>query len=71
MKLRLRQIALVAEQLAPLETAIGKIFGFAPCHRDPAVAEFGLENVLFPLGNQFIEIVAPTRPGTAAGITAR
>ncbi len=67
MTLRLRQIALVAEQLAPLEAAIGRIFGLAPCYRDPAVAEFGLENVLFPLGNQFLEIVAPTRSGTAAG----
>ena len=67
MWLRLRQIALVAEQLAPLQQAIAEIFALAACYRDPAVAEFGLENVLLPIGNQFLEIVAPTRSGTAAG----
>ncbi len=67
MWLRLRQIALVTERLAPLEQALAEVFGLASCHRDPAVAEFGLENVLLPLGNQFLEIVAPQVPGTAAG----
>ena len=38
-----------------------------PCFRDPKVAMFGLENVLFGFGGHFIEIVAPTRPDTAAG----
>lgn len=67
MNLRLRQLALVAARLAPAEEALADVFGLTACHRDPAVAEFGLENVLFPLGNQFLEIVAPRRPGTAAG----
>jgi hypothetical protein len=31
------------------------------------VAQFGLENVLFPIGEQFLEIVAPVEDGTAAG----
>ena len=67
MWLKLRQIALVAEHLGPLERAFVGIFALAPCYRDPAVAEFGLENVLFPVGDQFLEVVAPTRTGTAAG----
>ena len=67
MWLRLRQIALCARKLAPLESTLADVLGLVPCHRDPAVGEFGLENVLFPLGNQFLEIVAPVRPGTAAG----
>jgi hypothetical protein len=67
MWLRLRQIALVAEHLAPVEQAIEAILGLSVCYRDPAVAEFGLENALFPIGNQFLEVVAPTQPGTAAG----
>jgi hypothetical protein len=67
MSLRLRQIALVAEKLSPAERSIAELFGLAVCFRDPAVAEYGLENALFPIGNQFLEIVAPTRAGTAAG----
>ena len=67
MWLRLRQIALVAEQLAPVEQTLIAVLGVAVCYRDPAVATFGLENALFPVGNQFLEVVAPTRPGTAGG----
>ncbi len=63
--LRLRQIALLAPALAPLEALIGDILGLTACHRDPAVAEFGLENVLFPIGAQFLEIVAPVTPDCA------
>ena len=67
MELSLRQIALVAAQLAPIETTLVEIFDVMPCHRDPAVAAYGLENVLLPCGEQFLEIVAPTRADTAAG----
>lgn len=67
MALALRQIALVAAQLAPLEHTLVDIFALSPCHRDPAVAAYGLENVLLPIGRQFVEIVAPTRADTAAG----
>ena len=65
--LRLRQVCLVASDLARETARIGSIFGLDICHRDPNVAKYGLENVLFPIGTQFLEIVAPTRPGTAAG----
>lgn len=34
--------------------------------RDPGVAAFGLENALFVVGNQFIEVVAPVEKNTAA-----
>ena len=67
MWLRLRQIALVAERLAPVEKEIVDVLGVEVCHRDPEVATFGLENALFPIGNQLLEVVAPVRPGTAAG----
>src|SRR5262249_30373715 len=36
-------------------------------YRDPEVASFGLENAVFPVGNQFLEVVAPIREGTAGG----
>jgi hypothetical protein len=43
------------------------IFGLAVCHRDEAVARYGLVNALFVCGHQFLEVVAPTCDGTAAG----
>lgn len=65
--LRLRQICLVAPELGPAEAALRNILGLDVCHRDPAVAAYGLENALFVCGNAFIEIVAPTRADTAVG----
>lgn len=65
--LRLRQICLVAADLEPATGHLKAIFGLEECHRDPNVAKYGLENVLLPVGTDFIEIVAPTREGTAAG----
>lgn len=67
MNLYLRQICLVAEQLDPVTEAVEAILGAPVCHVDPAVAKFGLENALMAFGTQFLEIVAPTGPGTAAG----
>ena len=64
---RLRQIALVAPKLAPAVEAMKTVFGLEPCFRDPAVGKYGLENALFVFGASFLEIVAPTREGTAAG----
>ena len=65
--LRLRQVCLVASDLEAEAARIASIFGFEACYRDPNVAKYGLENVLFPIGTRFLEIVSPTRPGTAAG----
>lgn len=65
--LRLRQVCLVAPALEPVVGDIAAIFGLKVCHRDPNVARYGLENALFPAGEAFIEVVAPTRAGTAAG----
>jgi len=65
--LRLRQVCLVSADLAGESARIKASLGLEECYRDPNVAKYGLENVLFPVGSSFIEIVAPTRPGTAAG----
>lgn len=67
MWLRIRQIALIARELAPVVDDIRDVFGLEVAYRDPQVAAFGLENAVFPLGNQFLEVVAPTREGTAGG----
>jgi hypothetical protein len=67
MWLRLRQIALVAEKLEPVVDDLREVLGIEVCYRDPGVERFGLENALFPIGNQFLEVVAPIREGTAGG----
>ncbi len=67
MWLRLKQIALVARKLAPVEDELADIFGIEVCYRDREVALFGLENALFPIGNQLLEVVAPVEEDTAAG----
>lgn len=67
MRLRLRQVALVAEDLEPVERAITDELGIELCYRDPGVAEFGLHNALFPIGDKLLEVVAPTTDGTTAG----
>lgn len=66
MFLRLRQLCLVARELDPVAEDLQSAFGIEICHRDPSVAQFGLCNALLPIGNSFIEIVAPIEEGTAA-----
>ena len=65
--LRLRQIALVAAQLDPVVDELRSQLGIEVAFRDPSVATFGLHNAVMPVGNQFVEVVSPTREGTAAG----
>ncbi len=67
MRLRLRQICLVARDLAPVVGDLKRVFGLEVCHVDPAVAAYGLVNALLPVGCQFLDGGAPTEPGTAAG----
>jgi catechol 2,3-dioxygenase-like lactoylglutathione lyase family enzyme len=64
---RLRQICLVTRDLGRAVDDFTETFGVRLAYRDPMVARYGLENALFPFGFAFIEIVAPTRPDTAAG----
>lgn len=64
---RLRQVCLAAPALAPAERAMADILGIRPCIHDPAVAKFGLENVVFAVNGSFLEIVAPVRDDTAVG----
>ena len=65
--LRLRQVCLVAADLAREAARVKEALGVEECFRDANVAKYGLENVLFPVGSSFLEIVSPTREGTAAG----
>jgi hypothetical protein len=63
----MRQIVLIARELAPVVDEVRDVFGLEVAYRDPEVAAFGLENAVFPVGNQFLEVVAPIREGTAGG----
>jgi hypothetical protein len=57
----------VASDLDDVVERLRTDLGLEVAHRDPAVAQFGLVNAVLPVGRQFIEVVSPTRPGTAAG----
>ena len=65
--LRLRQIALVAKDLAAVEKQIADVLGLEICHRDPGVGKYGLHNALFAMSGTFLEVVSPLRDGTAGG----
>jgi|TARA_Y100000310_G_scaffold345704_1_gene468529 hypothetical protein len=67
MWLRLRQIALVTGDLKKVLAEFRDILAVEVCYRDPGIDYFGLENVLIPIGNQFLEIVAPIQEDTAGG----
>jgi hypothetical protein len=67
MTLRLRQICLVAPELEPAVSALRDVLGIEISHRDGAVGKYGLVNAVLPVGRCFLEVVAPTREGTAAG----
>ncbi|MGY3354885.1 hypothetical protein ACVWZK_001548 [Bradyrhizobium sp. GM0.4] len=62
--MRLRQICLVAPQLAPVIADIADIMGLAVCYRDGNVAKYGLENALLPVDTILLEVVAPFKEGT-------
>jgi hypothetical protein len=65
--IRLRQVALVASDLASVVDALCERLSLRVCFRDPGVAEFGLHNALFTIGDQFLEVVSPQKPDTTAG----
>jgi hypothetical protein len=64
---RLRQAVLVAEELEPVAEALRSALGLREPFRDPGVGEFGLQNVVFALGDCFLEVISPNQPSTAAG----
>ena len=65
--MRLRQIALVARDLAAAEADIRAILGLDYAYADPGVGKFGLANAVFPVGETFLEVVSPKQEGTTAG----
>src|ERR1019366_3577230 len=66
-RVRLRQAVLVAAELEPVASALKSALDLKEPFRDSGVGEFGLANVVFALGDCFVEVVSPTQPDTAAG----
>ena len=64
--MRLRQIALVARDLAAARADISAVLGIGYAYDDPAVGKYGLRNAVFPIGDTFLEVVSPKEPGTTA-----
>jgi hypothetical protein len=64
---RLRQAVLVAEDLESVAARLSETLGLREPFRDPGVGEFGLANVVFAIGDCFLEVVSPLHAGTAAG----
>lgn len=67
MWIRLRQIAVVTEDLRKTALDIGTVLGVEACFTDPGVKRFGLKNMLWPIGTQFLEVVTPIEEDTAGG----
>ena len=65
--MRLRQIALVGQDLAACEADIRAILGLDYAYDDPGVGAFGLKNAVFAIGETFLEVVSPKQEGTTAG----
>ena len=65
--MRLRQIALVAGELAPVRAQLLALLGLEQDFKDVQVAQFGLENSVMAIGDTYLEVVSPVQPDTTAG----
>ena len=65
--MRIRQVAIAAPALEPVVEHLHAVLGLEVCFHDPGVDVFGLRNALLPVGDTFLEVLAPTRPSTAVG----
>jgi len=65
--IRLRQAVIAARDLGSTVDTLCSQLGISVCFNDPGVAEFGLENALMVIGDQFLEVVSPIAESTAAG----
>ena len=63
----MRQAVIVARELEPVAAALREALGLHEPFRDPGVGAFGLANVVFALGDCFLEVISPTQAGTAGG----
>jgi hypothetical protein len=65
--MKIRQIALVADNLAAVRTQLFELLGIEEAFVDEAVSQFGLQNIVATIGDTFLEVVSPVQEGTTAG----
>lgn len=65
--MKIRQIALVAKDIAAVKQTLFTLFGIKQAHVDPKIISFGLQNVVMALGDTFLEVISPVKEGTTAG----
>jgi hypothetical protein len=63
---RLRQLVIAAGSLDVADT-LADVLGLGEAFLDPGVAEFGLVNRVYAIGDQFLEVVVPTALTAPAG----
>ena len=59
--MRLRQVALIARQIAPITAQLKTVFDLNVAYVDPGVEIFGLKNAVLPVGGEFLEVLEPFR----------
>ena len=64
--MRLRQLVFVSRERDELGSKICKLLDLKESYNDAGLINFGLENVLIPLGDTFFEIVTPVKENTTA-----
>lgn len=64
---RLRQVVVVTSDLEGVTSALRSALALPEPFVDPGVGDFGLENRVLAAGTDFVEVLTPTRAGTAGG----
>ena len=59
--MRLRQLVIATSEIDPLADSICDLFELKRTFSDPELLVFGLQNVLIPLGDTFLELVTPVK----------
>ena len=65
--MRLRQIAIASYNLNKAERIINKELKIKTAYRDEEVEKHGLNNIVCPIGGEFLEVVSPFTLDTTAG----
>jgi hypothetical protein len=65
--MNIRQIALVAADLAAVKETLFDVLGLEEAFIDEGVGQFGLQNIVMRIGETYLEVVSPIQEGTTAG----
>ena len=64
--MRLRQLVIATSEIDLLADSICDLFELKRTFSDPELIVFGLQNVLIPLGDTFLELITPIKENTSA-----